>query len=902
MSHGEKYRKGVGGVIAIIFILSAILIVFSIMSYNILVQSKLSEIQESKAESSAEKVVLARSVSGTWYYDEDNSRLTINITNNHKEPVSITGIVIYYTDKSYQILRENILGKIIVDGTYNAINSLPIWLSPGEKLNIELISDKIPTAVTYAVATSKAVTDVSAQKYVPTQVNVTSITYSVKLMPVVAYEGTVTTLGYAIEFYNSTISSTEIVLGSPVDTDINALYSDDNYYFKVEGERVVGEWRYRRPITVTELSGNSISNYAVKIVLNSSNFDFSHAKPDGSDIKFTLSDGVTEIPYWIETWNSTKECAVIWVKIPELQGGSSTVIYMYYGNPNAISKSDPDKVFIFYDDFLGDSINTTKWVVTGEGIFDVTDSTFIGYAQSSTEYVYTVEPIIQLNPPMNIAVEFKMRGSVNRDWDSGIAIGTPGGTLVGFTDDYFIDRVIDYAGDDFFAGEGLTISNLWWNTLDIRDIGLVSITSYHLYRVVISETGSTFEDLNVTNRVNEDSRSPTGHLWIVNDGDGRLASNVIIDWIRVRPYVTPEPSVVVGEEEENVKYEVELVVNYTNIPSNAIALNVTSILKSNTTIGVTIELWDYEESSWDTIITASYSDINTETTYYDVVAVNHYVFNGKAKLKLKTESTTPNLLSIDLLMTYYSILTSEGMIYVGIGGSNSFYVYDIDSDSWSSLSSAPFTFCENSSITFDPIRGYIWAISLSGGLTTLYKYSIISNSWSIEDSNVPFNVGAGTSILYYGNKLYVVTGGSSELFYMYDIEAKSWSRLNDILKPVGDYGVAEIVNNNIYVIIGGGDEGFYKYDISTNMWSEITDTSPTIYPVGLTYDSDLNVLWLIGKGGGLFYYNIAQSSWSAYNLQPPYTPEAQGNRLEYYNGKLYHVRDDGTRELWIIDI
>jgi len=106
-------------------------------------------------------------------------------------------------------------------------------------------------------------------------------------------------------------------------------------------------WRYRMPITIDYPSA---IDYAVQveIVLSSSNFTgWADMRSDGGDIRFTLSDGVTEIPYAIEEFNYTAKYAKIVVKVPQLP----TTIYMYWGNPTATSKSNPDEVYIFYDDF-----------------------------------------------------------------------------------------------------------------------------------------------------------------------------------------------------------------------------------------------------------------------------------------------------------------------------------------------------------------------------------------------------------------------------------------------------------------------------------------------------------------------------------------------------------------------
>jgi len=125
-------------------------------------------------------------------------------------------------------------------------------------------------------------------------------------------------------------------------------------------------WSYRRAITIAEQSGSTLTDYQVKIELNSSNFDFSKANADGSDIRFTADDGETLLPYWIEKWDNVSEEAVIWVKVPSIPANGSVTIYMYYGNPSAVSESDGEAVFEFFDDFEdGDSIDTSKWGQSG---------------------------------------------------------------------------------------------------------------------------------------------------------------------------------------------------------------------------------------------------------------------------------------------------------------------------------------------------------------------------------------------------------------------------------------------------------------------------------------------------------------------------------------------------------
>ena len=69
-------------------------------------------------------------------------------------------------------------------------------------------------------------------------------------------------------------------------------------------------WKYRREITITNVNG-TYTDYQVLVQLNSSNFNFSHAQENGSDIRFVASDDETLLNHWIEIWNSTNQSAKI---------------------------------------------------------------------------------------------------------------------------------------------------------------------------------------------------------------------------------------------------------------------------------------------------------------------------------------------------------------------------------------------------------------------------------------------------------------------------------------------------------------------------------------------------------------------------------------------------------------
>ena len=122
-------------------------------------------------------------------------------------------------------------------------------------------------------------------------------------------------------------------------------------------------WTYSEDIVITENAGQNLTEYQVPVILNSSNFDFSEANTDGSDIRFFV--GEKELDYWIETWDSEEKEASIWVKIPSLPANGEKTIIMKYGNPEAVSASSGDDTFEFFDDF--DELNSRYWKTESDG-------------------------------------------------------------------------------------------------------------------------------------------------------------------------------------------------------------------------------------------------------------------------------------------------------------------------------------------------------------------------------------------------------------------------------------------------------------------------------------------------------------------------------------------------------
>ncbi len=119
-------------------------------------------------------------------------------------------------------------------------------------------------------------------------------------------------------------------------------------------------WSSRETLAVFNPSGEELADYPVRVTLDSA-FAFEDAGEDGRDIRFTSVDGTTLIPFWVEEWNPENEKAGFWVRIPAIPPGGTNV-YLYYGNPAAVSASDGAATFDLYDGFEDpDAINPGVW-------------------------------------------------------------------------------------------------------------------------------------------------------------------------------------------------------------------------------------------------------------------------------------------------------------------------------------------------------------------------------------------------------------------------------------------------------------------------------------------------------------------------------------------------------------
>lgn len=110
-------------------------------------------------------------------------------------------------------------------------------------------------------------------------------------------------------------------------------------------------WGYRKKVNVSgNIAANgTVNNFPLLVSVQDDELKYgvSGAKvgqPNGEDIVFTSSDGVTKLPHEIESYNGATGTLVAWVKVPTITS-SGTSLFIYMGRTSGASMEDPTNVW-----------------------------------------------------------------------------------------------------------------------------------------------------------------------------------------------------------------------------------------------------------------------------------------------------------------------------------------------------------------------------------------------------------------------------------------------------------------------------------------------------------------------------------------------------------------------------
>ncbi len=322
-------------------------------------------------------------------------------------------------------------------------------------------------------------------------------------------------------------------------------------------------WTYRRSITINNSSNsNTLTDYQVLITLDTQSLiSAGKMRSDGGDIRFTDSDGSTQLNYWIESGINTTSTR-IWVKVPSIPASSTKTIYVYYGNPSATSVSNGKATFVVYDDFNDNSIDTNIWTVgTYYGPTPVETNTEIQVSGTTSGggYWRSHSYLRALLGSGSIGYEVVVTALANLS-------STPGAHAEAILAIYISDTQLACVGayTENNTFEAWTTDGLnFWSTggRDSKDAGGISQggsyanNTYRTIKILWWNGTFTFYYDN-TNQITTRSKawgSNTFYLLLdvaVRTSDTASVLRGKFDNVQARKYTSPEPTTSIGSEEQ----------------------------------------------------------------------------------------------------------------------------------------------------------------------------------------------------------------------------------------------------------------------------------------------------------------------------------------------------------------
>jgi hypothetical protein len=303
------------------------------------------------------------------------------------------------------------------------------------------------------------------------------------------------------------------------------------------GNPELSGFKYRKAIIVSGSSAGDQFNYQVMVRVDESAI----FKDDFSDIRFVSSDGETILPCFLEKIAGEKpdRAAEFFVKIPQIPK-AGLEIYLYYGNPQAASVSDPEAVFDFYDDFSKKSLDEEKWSVrlNPGGDQEILKSGLLLDAASVTTRIFQFKGgIIEYSATAETGYESRL---VIRDPDP---------------DSESDVSVVAYSSGYPGAQHCIAVGNIVRANAAKR---IAAVTRYD-YRVFMDKDsvsgkeniifdryapGFGEKEVSISAQVFEGPKS--GFVGLKAAGKGLGRSITRFHWIRVRKHAVPEPEAVVN--------------------------------------------------------------------------------------------------------------------------------------------------------------------------------------------------------------------------------------------------------------------------------------------------------------------------------------------------------------------
>jgi len=317
-------------------------------------------------------------------------------------------------------------------------------------------------------------------------------------------------------------------------SEIRVAYTDAEGAGGTFGVPELSGFGYRKSLNISNPSGEELFNYQVKVEVDEEGI---RTQADFGDIRFTATDGETLLAHYLDgiTGESPNKTAVFLIKIPQIPP-EGLPIYLYYGNPDAESLSSGEDVFDFFDDF-SEEPDSAKWELAAGlgGKFSVSNSFLKLDAAKVISKDYQMEDgIIEYRAKAEAGYEVRAITAEEK--------GKPGLIQLVYSS--------TYPGAEHAIAIGSIVKA---NTAKPVLPGV-----FYDYRVIKKGENITFERYGIEDRkeaevsYTDEGGLKQGYIGLEVGGRGDGDSVAYYDWLRVRKFAEPEPSISTSGDEEEV--------------------------------------------------------------------------------------------------------------------------------------------------------------------------------------------------------------------------------------------------------------------------------------------------------------------------------------------------------------
>ncbi|WP_297500147.1 DUF2341 domain-containing protein [Thermococcus sp.] len=318
-----------------------------------------------------------------------------------------------------------------------------------------------------------------------------------------------------------------------------------------------GEWTgdLCNPVQVSNLQAVNLGNYTIKVVLNSST-QILWNYINSTNVYFTTDSGVP-LYYWIQELDTNNRRGVIWVRVNSIPAQKNVTVCMHYGGKNPYRSYDnPQRVFLFFDDFTGASVNRSRWNVHGDPRVSRGKLQLSGYYQvgngiyGNASWIWTK---INLPPSYEVILNASLSSP-----DRTISQNNPDAFIPGpFYTIYINSSGVGYGETiEYYTQYSRVLpTTSTYDALTNRSIntgrgtvlGYINnpygIGSWHIFEIYINSNGivSTYQDGSLVVRYNLSSSAVLSGSFAIGQITGGTPSEY--DWVAIRKHVSPEPSV-----------------------------------------------------------------------------------------------------------------------------------------------------------------------------------------------------------------------------------------------------------------------------------------------------------------------------------------------------------------------